>query len=82
MDVTYNSRGFASYGDEVGTTYGHRVRIQESSAAEYDACWMFIEKEEPEFNGQLPACDVGVHLNLEQAVAIRDRIDAWIRGDR
>jgi|GEM_PF-2587170 hypothetical protein len=79
IEVTATPRGFAVFGDEVVTDYGHKVRIQQSSSAMKDACWMFIDKEEG-VPGELPACDVAVHMTVDQATAIRDRLTAWIES--
>ena len=80
VDVTASGRGFEQYGDEVLTSYGHLVKVYESSSAEGPHCWMSVTKGPPVAPGDLPACDVAAHLTYEQAVAIRDRLTRFIDG--
>jgi hypothetical protein len=77
-----NDRGFLLYGGSaVQTSYGHEVRIQESSAASGPHCWMFIG-EGSGVTGNEP------HLSLADAIEIRDRLtqfidsvpERWTRG--
>lgn len=82
--TTANDRGFLVYGgSEVKTSYGHAVRIQESSSASGPHCWMFI-KESVRADGFDP------HLSLADAIEIRDRLtqfidstpEQWTRGSQ
>lgn len=69
-----NDRGFSVFGgSEVNTSYGHAVRIQESSAANGPHCWMFIG-ESRRVDGFDP------HLSLADAIEIRDRLTQFIDG--
>ncbi len=60
-------RGFVIY-DEFTDTYGREVRIQESSHADGDRCWIFTDGSP----GAAP------HLDVEQARRVRDALDVFI----
>jgi hypothetical protein len=62
--------GLVVYG-EVIDTQGSQVWVQESSALEGPQCWIFSCH--PEFTGLSP------QLDREQAIEIRDALDAFIR---
>lgn len=67
-----NDRGFLVYGGSaVQTSYGHQVRVQESSAASGPHCWLFVS-ESPGVKGYSP------HLSLADAIEIRDRLTQFI----
>lgn len=68
IEITETSRGLHIYGEPVVTSYGDVVSVYESSAASGPCCWLRIEQ----------VSESAAHLNLEQAVAIRDRLDAFI----
>ena len=58
-------RGFVIY-DEFTDTYGHEVRVQESSLATDTRVWVF-------------ASDGSAHLDIAQASRVRDALDTFIR---
>jgi len=69
-----NDRGFLLYGGQpIYTSYGHEVRVQESSSAEDPHVWLFIgesaltRKQDP-------------HLSLEQAIAVHAALGQFIDG--
>jgi hypothetical protein len=69
-----NDRGFLTYaGGPIKTSYGHTIRVQESSAASGPHVWLFID-DSPTVAGKNP------HLNLEQAIALRAALDQFIQG--
>lgn len=76
-------RGF-SHLDPVDTTYGATVRIYESSAASGPHIWMNCEQPPPPYPGALEQelGEVALHLNLDQAISIRDRLDYLIEKAR
>ena len=71
IQITETDRGFHLYGDPVRTRYGHEVSVYESSAASGPHCWLKVGPSE-----NVEGCTA--HLNVEQAVAIRDRLSAFI----
>lgn len=91
-----NDRGFLAYaGGPIETSYGHTIRVQESSAASGPHVWLFIEQPgqteqaRPPMllaGGQLhqlpplPPKQPAPHLNLEQAIALRAALDQFIDG--
>jgi len=77
IDITVNERGFHGYGNPVETTYGHVVRVYESSAASGPHCWLDIAKHFDLGNGDIPRERATAHLNEEQARAIAARLLAW-----
>lgn len=58
-------------GTHVETSYGHLVRVYESSASIGPHCWLGI------LDGPR---NISAHLNLAQAVEIRDRLNAFIES--
>lgn len=72
----YNDRGFLVYGGTaVNTSYGHTVRVQESSSAEGPHVWLFIgESSLPRMSAMDP------HLSLADAIEIRDRLTQFIES--
>lgn len=70
-DRTRTERGFVIY-DEIDTSYGHTVRVQESSAAMAPHCWLFVD-DSPRSPGTYSP-----HLTVEQAVRVRDALTAFI----
>ena len=75
IEITETNRGFHIYGDDVLTSYGHEVSVYESSSAEGPHVWLAVQRQE---SHGIPACAAAAHLSLEQAVAIRDRLTAFI----
>lgn len=72
--VPASDRGFLLYGGTpVNTSYGHPVRVQESSSASGPHCWLFID-EAPGTTKLSP------HLSLADAIEIRDRLTQFIDG--
>lgn len=84
----FGDRGLAEYGDPVVDTYGEgSVVVQDSSAADGDCCWLRLTgtahlTAAPEPCAGLPFGtadgNIMVHLDVERAKAVRDRLDAWI----
>jgi hypothetical protein len=86
--ATTTDRGFKHY-EDVTTDRGEMVKVYESSSAEGPHLWLQVTGE-AHLEG--PRCDaVGIpfgvapascaaHLTLDQARAVRDRLDAAIRG--
>ena len=72
-----SDRGFKFY-EPFETDYGHTISISESSSAEEPKIWMRIEKGEPRFGGDLPACSAPVHLTIPQAQRVIDSLQACI----
>lgn len=69
-----NDRGFLAYaGGPIPTSYGHEIRVQESSAASGPHVWLFIS-DSSRVEGHNP------HLSLDQAVALRAALDQFIEG--
>lgn len=68
---TRTARGFVIY-DEIETSYGHTVRVQESSAAIAPHCWLFVGDSKRSPGTHSP------HLTVEQAVRIRDALTRFI----
>lgn len=77
IEVTTSQRGFLGYGDPVLTTYGHEVRVYESSAADAPHIWLGIEHDGA--RSGIQACRAMAHLSIEQAIAIRDRLNLAIQ---
>lgn len=73
VEITLNGRGFEKYGDNVTGDYGELIRVCESSAARGPHCWLEIESPMEKYGGMAAA-----HLTLDQAIAIRDRLSAFI----
>jgi hypothetical protein len=87
IERTFTERGFAIHGSEVKTQYDHLLRVQESSAASYEACWLFIEgdgsvegdiRPHTGYKIGIAPVSVGVHMNEEQVLALRERLDDWL----
>lgn len=78
IPITANERGFHRYGDDVATTYGEKVAVYESSAAKGPHCWLRIFDDGNSQVTHHKGESIAAHLNVEQATAIRDRIDAWL----
>lgn len=69
-----NDRGFLAYaGGAIPTSYGHTIRVQESSAASGPHVWLFVD-DSPSVAGKNP------HLDLDQAIALRAALDQFIEG--
>ncbi|QIG58190.1 hypothetical protein SEA_SKOG_38 [Gordonia phage Skog] len=71
--VSYNLRGFQVYGEPVVTrVYGDTVRIYQSSiAGEGPHAWLDVTE------GQTKR-SVMAHLSLDEAIGVRDLLDAFI----
>lgn len=78
IPITANERGFHQYGDDVATTYGEKVAVYESSAAKGPHCWLRIFDDGRSQVRHHQGASIAAHLNVEQATAIRDRLDAWL----
>lgn len=71
-------RGLNMYGSPVATTYGHLIEVQDSSSAEGPHCWMWVYPGEYGTRDDSVTGARGVHLSLDEAVEIRDRLDRFI----
>ncbi|MET9517435.1 hypothetical protein [Streptomyces sp. NPDC002994] len=70
-----NDRGFLLYGGEpIQTDYGHTIRVTESSSADGPHVWLFVDESEVVPGPPNP------HLNLEQAIRLREALDQFIEG--
>lgn len=83
MARSVTERGFANY-DEFTDSYGASVTVRESSAASAPHVWLFIDDGgtacPPGFPG-IPegrTNEASAHLTVEQAVRVRDALDAFI----
>jgi hypothetical protein len=61
-------RGFAMYAD-LRDSYDNRIRVQESSAASGEFCWVFVGD---------PGGSYGVHLDVKSACVIADALLSFI----
>lgn len=82
-------KGWPQYGRPVPTEYGHAVEVFMSSTAFDPHCWLRIYDPGRDVTWMQDGypdegCDVMAHLTLAQAIAIRDRLTAFIddREDR
>lgn len=87
--MKFNQRGFAD-NDEIGTDYGHTVRVSESSAASAPKVWLWVAGRvdvDPDTlsdvqldDGRLAYDDgsAGVHLTLPQAKALAGQLGEMI----
>jgi len=79
-------QGWPQYGKPVRTEYGHHVEVFMSSIAFDPHCWLRIFDPTPDGSMKIDpittspdaGCDIKAHLTLEQAIAIRDRLTAFI----
>lgn len=70
-------RGFIHW-TPISTTYGHEVKVYESSAAEQACMWLAIsEGKVADHNGERTA-----QLTYEQALQVHGRIGAWLERHR
>lgn len=78
-DLEKTSRGFNIYG-RIPTQRGGSVRVQESSMAGEGAhVWLFLDGEQcVDHLGHHQKPDP--HLNVEQAKALRDALDTFVRA--
>lgn len=67
-----NDRGFTWFVKFVDT-YGADVSVVQSSSAERDALWIFIE------GGGISNNKGSSHLSIEQAKEVRDAINRWLK---
>jgi hypothetical protein len=74
-----SSRGFEQYG-EIETTYGHTVRVYESSAASGPHLWLKTKLVAERSTHALPPEEATAHLDLLQAITVRALLDEFIEG--
>lgn len=73
-EPTPNGRGFLTYGGgEIPTSYGHTIRVQESSAASGPHVWLFISG-----SSRVPGHDP--HLSLADALRVHAALGQFIDG--
>ena len=71
IEITTTSRGFHQYGSSVETTYGHDVKVYESSAASGPHVWLSIDP-------GVPTDVLAAHLNEVPARSVVARLQAWL----
>lgn len=75
-----NDRGFREYAALVDS-YGSRVRVVESSSAEHRHVWIFSEKDGKDGVFHLGEWQsYSPHLNVAQAIKLRDALTRFIGG--
>ena len=67
------SRGFEFFAD-FRDRYGSRVRVQRSSLATEECVWIFAD------DNQQGIAEPSPHLTVVQAEAVRDALDAFVKG--
>lgn len=72
-----SSRGFEQYGT-IQISYGHTVRVYESSAASGPHIWMKTQLAEDQ--GNMAAEEATAHMDLLQAMTLRGLLDEFIEG--
>lgn len=79
IEVKKTERGF-KFIEPIETAYRATVGFGESSSAEAPYIWMWVEQLKPRYPGELDQRngEVSVHMTIEQAVAIRDRLTKMI----
>ena len=65
--------GASSGAEGIATSYGHTIRVKESSNASGPHVWMFIS-DSPVVSGHDP------QLSLDEAIALRAALDQFIEG--
>lgn len=73
-----NDRGFHQYGAPVLTSYGEKVEVFESSIAKGPHCWLRVYDDGDAKVSQHVGKSMSAHLSLDEAIAIRDRLSAFI----
>lgn len=70
----------ADFDEPLDTQYGHQLKLGHSSAAMYDAMWLWVDCSKSQTKGAANGFDgtLGVHMTMDQVVALRDRLSAWI----
>jgi hypothetical protein len=66
-----NDRGLVQYGPEILDTYGHRVRVQDSSAATGPRVWVFIKESEHTIHHDL-------HMDEHAVRNLIASLEAWL----
>jgi len=78
-DGRTTERGFHEYA-EFADAYGCRVRVRESSSAQAAHVWIFCDKDEKDCVFHLGEWQAySPHLNLAQAIKMRDALDRFIK---
>lgn len=73
-------RGFKHY-EPIETSYGHEIRVYESSAATRPCIWLSVKlTEEESRNSGIAPCEANAHMTIEQAEMVRDAIDTAIKN--
>lgn len=67
IEISHSPRGFALFGDDVKTAENFHIRVQESSSAEMDAAWLFIEND--------AGVGVSVHMTVDQAQTLATSLE-------
>jgi hypothetical protein len=77
----FTPRGFKCF-KPISTTYGHRVEVYESSAADVPHVWLAIEltaEHAREAHSNIEPEEARAHMTLDDAAALRDQLDSAIR---
>ena len=69
--IARTGRGFPIYAD-FEDTYKAQVRVIESSSAERNCVWVFID------DGEIKDNDGAAHLTRKQAKKLRNALNAWL----
>jgi hypothetical protein len=75
-----SDRGFKHY-DPVITQYGHEVRVYESSVATEPCIWLAINltaEMSQAARSNIAPCEAHAHMTLEQAKAVKERLESAI----
>lgn len=77
MPSDFTERGFANFA-EFTDSYGAEVIVRQSSNAEMDAVWVFVD------GGGITGNDGAMHLSVDEATQLRDALSdylEWINRD-
>jgi len=72
-NTTQDERGFIVF-DTFADTYGSKVTVKESSSAEENRVWVFVEPTQIDVKG-------AIHLNREGVDRLIAALDAWRQMD-
>ena len=73
-------RGFRHY-EEIQTSYGHEIRIYESSAASAPHLWLDVSlTAEGAARSGIEVCSATAHCTFDQATQVRDTLDTAMKN--
>jgi hypothetical protein len=73
----YTDRGFLMF-DDFRTDYGHRMEVQESSAAEEPCVWVRIRSSDMDRATSSLTASATAHLTVGHAARLRDALDRFV----